>query len=52
LKSSPGEAGITKLCSLLVLLFMADGAKGDQVGVVIVALLAAQLFVMDLQVLP
>jgi hypothetical protein len=31
---------------------MTDGAKGDQVGVVIVALLAAPLFVMDLQVLP
>jgi hypothetical protein len=31
---------------------MAIGAQGDQVQVVITALLATQLFVMDLQVFP
>ena len=35
-----------------VLFFVTPGAQGDQVRVVIVALLAAELLVVDLQVLP
>jgi hypothetical protein len=38
--------------SLPVQLLMAGGAKGNQIEIVIRALLAAKLLVMDLQVLP
>ena len=47
-----GEDSTTRAFSLPVQLFMAGGAKGNQIEIVIRALLAAKLLVMDLQVLP
>jgi hypothetical protein len=48
-ESQPGRAG----CSTRPMLpFVTAGAQGNQVRVVIVAPLAAELLVMDLQVLP
>jgi hypothetical protein len=47
-----GEDSTTRACSSPVQLLMAGGAKGNQVKIVIRALLAAKLLVMDLQVFP
>lgn len=46
------QESTTRAVSLPVQLFMAGGAKGNQIEIVIRALLAAKLLVMNLQVLP